>query len=40
MDERNKKEDMENAMGTNQLHIPLSPQVNTGNSGAGSGGIN
>ena len=40
MDERNKKDDMENSMGTNQLHIPLSPQVNTGNSGAGSGGIN
>ena len=40
MDERNKKDNAENAMGTNQLHIPLSPKVNTGNSKAGSGGIN
>ena len=41
MDERGKKDDKENAMGTNQLHIPLSPQLNTpGSGGAGSGGIN
>ena len=41
MDERQKKDELENSMGTNQLHIPLSPQLNTpGSGGAGSGGIN
>jgi len=40
MDERNQREG-EQSMGTNQLYIPLSPQINTGGSGgAGSGGVN
>ena len=39
MDERNKPEN-EQSMGTSQLHIPLSPMINTpGNSGS-NGGLN
>ena len=41
MDERSEKEKNEQSAGTSALHIPLSPQVNTGQSGgAGSGGLN
>ena len=40
MDERLKKEGGENAMGTNQLHIPLSPQLNTPGNAGSSGGLN
>ena len=39
MDERNKPQN-EQSMGTNQLHIPLSPQLNQPGQGAGSGGLN
>tara|TARA_R100000278_G_scaffold37939_2_gene33746 strand:- start:346 stop:609 length:264 start_codon:yes stop_codon:yes gene_type:complete len=41
MDERSDKRDGEQTMGTSALHIPLSPQINTGTGGgAGSGGLN
>ena len=41
MDERSDKRDGEQTMGTSALHIPLSPQINTGaGGGAGSGGLN
>ena len=40
MDDRSTKPDGENSMGTNALHIPLSPQLNNQSGGAGTGGLN